>query len=58
MNQTLEVTTMKCACEKCLCVISVEKSIKAQDGKYYCSESCSQGHPNKKGCDHNGCNCG
>ncbi len=51
------VTTMKCACESCLCVIEIEKAIK-KNGKNYCSQNCADGHPNGNGCGHAGCECG
>ncbi|MEB3280327.1 MAG: metallothionein [Lyngbya sp.] len=51
------VTQMKCACESCLCVVSLEKAIK-KDGKPYCSEACANGHPKGSGCGHTGCTCG
>lgn len=50
------VTSMKCACEKCLCVVSLEDAI-AKDGKYYCCEACANGHPNHEDCGHQGCGC-
>lgn len=51
------VTTMKCACEKCLCIVSLEDAI-AKNDKYYCSEACANGHTNEASCGHNGCECG
>ncbi|ERT05566.1 prokaryotic metallothionein family protein [Lyngbya aestuarii BL J] len=51
------VTQMKCACESCLCVVSLENAIK-KDGKPYCSEACANGHPSGSGCGHTGCTCG
>lgn len=51
------VTTMKCACERCLCVVSLEDAI-AKDGKYYCSEPCADGHSKDQSCGHGGCTCG
>ena len=35
------VDLMKCACDKCLCIIKVENSVEG-DGKYYCSEACAE----------------
>ncbi|MDJ0737983.1 MAG: metallothionein [Nostocaceae cyanobacterium] len=50
------VTMMKCACETCLCVVSVADAIKKGD-KYYCSQGCAEGHKTIKGCGHSGCGC-
>jgi metallothionein len=52
----MEVTQQKCACSDCVCVVNVEKAIK-KDGKNYCSEACSKGHPDGAGCGHTGCSC-
>ena len=50
------VTSMKCACEKCLCVLSLEDVTRgtdlfeiAKNGKYYCCAACANGHPNQEG---------
>lgn len=51
------VTAMKCACESCLCVVSVDDAVE-KEGKHYCSEACADGHPDGQGCSHQGCNCG
>jgi metallothionein len=51
------VTTMKCACETCLCVVSLAEAIE-KNGKYYCCDACADGHPDSKGCGHTGCGCG
>ncbi len=50
------VTQMKCACENCLCVVSLEDAIQ-KDDKAFCSEACADGHPNGSGCGHTGCGC-
>ena len=50
------VTSMKCACENCLCVVSLEDAVK-KDDKYYCCEACANGHANNKGCEQSGCGC-
>lgn len=50
------VTSMKCACDRCLCVVSLEDAVK-KDGKYYCSEACANGHVDGSGCGHQGCGC-
>ncbi|MEB3181919.1 MAG: metallothionein [Nostocaceae cyanobacterium] len=50
------VTQMKCACESCLCIVSLEDAIKKED-KYYCSEACANGHTDGAGCGHSGCGC-
>jgi metallothionein len=51
------ITAMKCACDSCLCVVSLADAIKKND-QYYCSSECAEGHVNGKGCHHTGCNCG
>ncbi|WP_460200518.1 metallothionein [Scytonema sp. NUACC21] len=50
------VTQMKCACDSCLCIISIPDAVN-KDGKYYCSEACAEGHTKTKGCGHSGCGC-
>ena len=50
------VTSMKCACEPCLCVVSTDEAVE-MDSKYYCSEACANGHPQEEGCGHQGCGC-
>lgn len=50
------VTQMKCACEPCLCIVSLENAVK-KDDKNYCSEACAEGHKTMKGCGHGGCGC-
>ncbi|MFN7557176.1 metallothionein [Microcystis sp.] len=52
----IAVTTMKCACESCLCVVSIADAIEKND-KYYCCQACADGHVNEKGCGHKGCGC-
>jgi hypothetical protein len=52
----VSVTFMKCACDSCLCVVSLEDAIE-KNGKYYCCEACANGHMDEKGCGHQGCNC-
>ncbi|WP_338026846.1 metallothionein [Trichormus azollae] len=47
-NQKMEkfmtiVHHMKCACHRCLCVVSLENAIR-KDGKYYCFDGCAEGH--------------
>ncbi len=51
------VTSMKCACESCLCVVSTSDAVE-KDGKYYCSDACANHHPEGQGCHHHGCTCG
>lgn len=51
-----EVTQMKCACESCLCVVSLSDAV-MQDEKAYCSTACANGHPDGTGCGHSGCGC-
>ena len=43
------VTQMKCACESCLCVVSLEDAV-LKDGKYYCCDACANGHPEGSSC--------
>lgn len=50
------VTQMKCACDSCLCVVSLNAAIK-KNNKYYCGEACANGHPVGAGCGHTGCTC-
>ncbi|MBW4492306.1 metallothionein [Kamptonema formosum] len=50
------VTQMKCACESCLCVVSLEDAVQ-KEGKYYCGEACANGHPQGESCGHHGCEC-
>lgn len=50
------VTSMKCACESCLCVMKLEDAVTKGD-KYYCSEACANGHADGSGCGHHGCGC-
>ncbi|MEC4985245.1 MAG: metallothionein [Oscillatoria sp. PMC 1068.18] len=50
-------TSMKCACESCKCVVSLEEAIQ-KNGKYYCCENCANGHPEGKACKHHDCECG
>jgi metallothionein len=49
------VTSMKCACDSCLCVVSTSDAVE-KDGKYFCSEACAHGHTTGQGCEHHGCN--
>lgn len=51
------VTAMKCACDQCLCVVSLEEAI-SKNGKYYCCEACANGHVNSQDCGNKGCSCG
>lgn len=48
---------VKCACEHCSCEVDQTNAIE-QGGKYYCDESCANGHVDKATCGHAGCNCG
>ncbi|WP_094676855.1 metallothionein [Hydrocoleum sp. CS-953] len=50
------VTQMKCACESCLCIVSIESAVK-KNGQNYCSEACANNHPDGAGCGHEGCEC-
>ncbi|HEY9706879.1 MAG TPA: metallothionein [Oculatellaceae cyanobacterium] len=51
------MTTVKCACNSCECVVSTSDAVQ-KDDKLYCSDACASGHTNGKGCGHTGCNCG
>ncbi|MDJ0697965.1 MAG: metallothionein [Mastigocoleus sp. MO_167.B18] len=50
------VTQMKCACESCLCIVSLSDAV-IKDSKAYCSQDCANGHPTGQGCGHKGCGC-
>ncbi|MDA0265706.1 MAG: metallothionein [Cyanobacteria bacterium] len=51
------VTQMKCACDDCLCIVDISSALQ-QEGQYYCSETCANGHSaGGSGCGHTGCNC-
>uniref|UniRef100_A0ACD5GZ59 Metallothionein n=1 Tax=Desertifilum tharense IPPAS B-1220 TaxID=1781255 RepID=A0ACD5GZ59_9CYAN len=50
------VTGMKCACESCLCVVSLEDAIK-KDGKLYCCEACANYHTSGETCGQSACSC-
>ncbi len=50
------VTQMKCACESCLCIVSLSSAV-MKDDKPYCGEACANGHPGGQGCGHTGCGC-
>ena len=52
MNETRE---QKCACGDCVCIVTLENAIEANNS-LYCSESCSNGHIDGQGCGHN-CGC-
>lgn len=48
---------VECECPHCECRMDIRDAIH-REGKYYCDESCANGHQEKAGCDHPGCNCG
>ncbi len=50
------VTQMKCACESCLCVVSLTEAIMKAD-QPYCSEACASGHAGGTGCGRTACGC-
>jgi len=50
------ITQVKCACETCVCIVSLSDAI-VKDGKYYCGEPCANKHTGGSGCGHAGCNC-
>lgn len=45
---------VKCACEKCKCTVTPGEGAIEKDGKYYCTETCANGHADGEGC---GCGC-
>jgi metallothionein len=51
-----EATQTKCACNPCLCNVSLETAV-LKDGKGYCSQACADGHPNGQVCGRSGCTC-
>ncbi|RMF25707.1 MAG: metallothionein [Cyanobacteria bacterium J083] len=49
---------MKCACEQCLCIVSLDaQDVIEKNGQYYCCVACANGHQTQTGCNHKGCNC-
>ena len=50
------VTQMKCACESCLCVVSLSDAVMKGD-KPYRGDACANNHPAGQGCGHTGCTC-
>jgi hypothetical protein len=50
-------TQVKCACERCHCMVTPGAGAIEKDGKYYCTEACAEGHPSGRGCGHPGCEC-
>ena len=52
----MSTTSVKCACDRCSCEMSLEDAIK-KDGNYYCCEACANGHADGKGCASSGCGC-
>jgi metallothionein len=56
LSYMVSVKSMKCACNSCLCVVTLTEAIE-KDGKYYCCDACANGHVNEKGCGHTGCSC-
>ncbi len=49
-------TLTKCACNACLCNVSIESAV-LKDGKSYCGEACANGHKDGQVCGKSGCNC-
>jgi hypothetical protein len=45
-----------CACPQCQCQVEPNQAVQ-ENGKYYCSKQCAQGHPDQAGCGHTGCPC-
>ncbi len=53
----VDVTTQKCACPDCVCVVAIADAVK-KDDQNYCSEICANGHAGAgAGCGHPGCRC-
>lgn len=50
------VTQMKCACESCLCIVTISDAIQ-KGGQYFCGQACADGHTSGSGCGHTGCGC-
>jgi metallothionein len=49
-------TLTKCACNSCLCNVSLESAV-LKDGQTYCSAACANGHKDGQVCGRSGCNC-
>ncbi len=51
------VTQMKCACQSCLCIVSLSDAV-MNESKAYCSSACATGHKDKAGqCAQSACGC-
>lgn len=53
---SVDVEMAKCACQDCVCVVSLSKAV-TRDGKAYCCDECADGHKDHAGCEHAGCTC-
>lgn len=53
---TVTVDMVKCACADCVCVVSTDNAVSA-DNRLFCGDKCATHHQNSDGCDHAGCNC-
>lgn len=56
---TVNVSSVKCACSDCVCIVAIENAIKDHD-RLYCSDACAHHHDGegeKVGCGHAGCAC-
>ena len=53
---SVDVETVKCACQDCVCVILPTQAV-TRDGKAYCCDACADGHAHQTGCEHAGCTC-
>jgi metallothionein len=51
------MATVKCACDRCKCEISLEQAIK-KDDNYYCCQACADGHVSDPSCHNSECHCG
>jgi metallothionein len=52
----VNANSVKCACPKCSCVISITDAV-MKDGKPYCGQACATGHVGGQGCGNSGCGC-
>lgn len=56
-SATISVSSVKCACPSCICVVPVDKAIE-KNNHLYCSEACANVHAGSStGCGHRGCDC-
>jgi hypothetical protein len=53
---SVDVEMVKCACQDCVCVVSLAKAV-MHEGRAFCCEECAAVHPDYSGCNHAGCTC-